>query len=247
MAIPFQTRLRLANDSRPAGKGWWEWSVWVEGDLEAVESVTYRLHPSFPQPVRTVLDRADAFRLRGAGWGEFTVVAELRLRGGESQRLERWLELRDEQGRWRAAGRKPRVFIAASVADAQLVERIEERLGRHGIGASRDVDLDLGGGVASLRQALREADGVVAVFSDAAGPWVERELGEALELGRPVFPVIVGDAATPEEALKVTRFELREEGALDALVDSIAARVRDAVTPEGRAAPQRSDRGPTAS
>lgn len=232
MAIPFEAHLRLVNDSRPAGKDRWEWSVWVEGDVDGVESVTYRLHPSFPQPVITVRDPAEGFRLRSSGWGEFTVAADLQLRSGRTQRLERWLELRDAQGEWHAPGRRPRVFIASSVADAPMVERIEERLGRHGIGVARDADLDPGAGSATLRQAIRQADGVVAVFSDATGSWVEREFDEALNLGRPTFPVILGDAATPEQAMQVTRFELRDDAALDALVDSIAARVRDEVVPD---------------
>ena len=48
--------LRTAQDQKYIEKGWWEWSVWIEGpnnELDEVEEVTYKLHRTFTNPVRT--------------------------------------------------------------------------------------------------------------------------------------------------------------------------------------------------
>ena len=52
------------------GDQWWRWSLWIEGmpdDLDRIESVTYILHPTFPEPIRIVTDRASNFSF-GVGW-----------------------------------------------------------------------------------------------------------------------------------------------------------------------------------
>jgi transcription initiation factor IIF auxiliary subunit len=77
------------------GNQWWQWALWIQGspeDLELVESVTYTLHPTFPQPVRTVTDRGSNFRLQCAGWGVFTIPIAVRLRNGKTVELEHELQ-----------------------------------------------------------------------------------------------------------------------------------------------------------
>jgi transcription initiation factor IIF auxiliary subunit len=77
------------------GNQWWQWALWIQGsreDLEQVESVTYTLHQTFPQPVRIVTDRASNFRLQCAGWGVFTIPIEVRLKNGETVPLEHELQ-----------------------------------------------------------------------------------------------------------------------------------------------------------
>src|SRR4051794_8520264 len=72
------------------GGDWWKWSVWIEGnedDLKRIEKVTYMLHRTFPNPVRTVTQRASGFRLNGSGWGEFTIHAVVVNADGQSHKL----------------------------------------------------------------------------------------------------------------------------------------------------------------
>lgn len=90
--------LRVFNDSSPAGgeSSWWNWSVWVDGPsrtLDKVESVTYTLHPTFKDPVHTVRERSDSFRLRASGWGEFMIEVEVRMKDGAIHTMEHWLSL----------------------------------------------------------------------------------------------------------------------------------------------------------
>jgi hypothetical protein len=61
--------------------------------LDDVTSVTYRLHPTFRDPVRTVSDRKSNFELRTAGWGEFNMTAEISLKGGNKLVVERYINL----------------------------------------------------------------------------------------------------------------------------------------------------------
>jgi transcription initiation factor IIF auxiliary subunit len=89
--------LSIEQESEYQGNDYWHWAIWLGGpdaELDAVDHVVYTLHPSFPNPVRTVADRATRFRLETAGWGTFTVYARVVPKGGaEEQHLERDLAL----------------------------------------------------------------------------------------------------------------------------------------------------------
>ncbi|GAA2156071.1 hypothetical protein GCM10009760_56630 [Kitasatospora kazusensis] len=63
-------------------------------DLDRVTRVVYHLHPSFPEPDRTVTDRATEFGLTVLGWGEFNLRADVYLAGRPTPvRLERYLNI----------------------------------------------------------------------------------------------------------------------------------------------------------
>ncbi|MFN2507316.1 MAG: pYEATS domain-containing protein [Chthoniobacterales bacterium] len=77
--------LFVAQNQKYEGDHWWKWSLWIEGsddDLDRIESVTYTLHPTFPEPIRTVTDPTTKFQLRCSGWGVFRIPVEVRLKGG---------------------------------------------------------------------------------------------------------------------------------------------------------------------
>jgi transcription initiation factor IIF auxiliary subunit len=50
--------------------------------------VTYILHPTFPEPIRTVADRASKFQLRCSGWGIFRIPVTVRLKNGQTITLQ---------------------------------------------------------------------------------------------------------------------------------------------------------------
>jgi transcription initiation factor IIF auxiliary subunit len=80
----------VAQNQKYEGDNWWKWSLWIGGsdeDLDQIESVTYRLHSTFPQPVRKVTDRASKFQLRCSGWGVFLIPVEVRLKTGKAIQL----------------------------------------------------------------------------------------------------------------------------------------------------------------
>lgn len=81
---------------------WWNWSIWIEGspsELDQIDHVIYKLHPTFPEPVRVTRDRSSNFRLESAGWGEFTILAKVVLKSGEEIRLSHELALHYPDGK----------------------------------------------------------------------------------------------------------------------------------------------------
>ena len=235
MVMRIESSLRLENDSKPEGDGWWTWSVWVNGspeDVASVESVTYRLHPTFPKPVVHVRNRAENFRIKGSGWGEFTIAADVRTRDGRTVRLERWLELRGiakEAGT--AEKRRPSVFVSHSVTDSPVVLNLRNALEGQGIDvwtADADMGAESGGDFTQqVEKRLQQADAVVALVSDPPSSFVEHEALAALDKGRYVLPVVLKGGKVHGKLSDIARFELPDASHVDSLADHIAARVKD--------------------
>lgn len=97
--------LHLKQSQRYLAKDWWDWSVWLEGtneELAGVECVVYRLHESFPNPVREVTNRRTKFKLKCGGWGTFRIMAKVVNKDGSNLKLSHELELQypeDEGGK----------------------------------------------------------------------------------------------------------------------------------------------------
>ena len=95
--------IRIAQDFKYQGDDWWKWWVWVEGneeELGEIDYVVYKLHPTFPSPVRKIADRSTKFRLETAGWGTFQLYAKVVLKDTSVVNLEHYLELEypDDEG-----------------------------------------------------------------------------------------------------------------------------------------------------
>jgi len=83
------------------GEDWWMWAVWVEGRDEAldlIDFVEWTLHPTFPNPIRKIRDRASKFRLETGGWGVFQIVARVQMKDGHQTKLRHYLELHYPDG-----------------------------------------------------------------------------------------------------------------------------------------------------
>jgi transcription initiation factor IIF auxiliary subunit len=83
------------------GHDWWRWRVWLHGqdaELDGVEKVVYTLHDSFPEPVRSIEDRASGFALEASGWGTFRIYARVVRKDGTEEKLYHDLVLlRDDE------------------------------------------------------------------------------------------------------------------------------------------------------
>ena len=91
--------MEIKQDEKYEGKDWWRWSVWLDGqDLGNVAKVTWKLHPTFPEPERVVDDPSTKFKLQTAGWGTFLVKADILMKDGTTQKLEHELELHYPEG-----------------------------------------------------------------------------------------------------------------------------------------------------
>lgn len=88
--------MKIAQDQHYEGDDWWKWSVWIDAsatELDQVEKVVWRLHPTFPKPVRELTNRGEKFRLETGGWGTFRVVANVVTKDGKKETLHHELEL----------------------------------------------------------------------------------------------------------------------------------------------------------
>ena len=93
---------RIQQWEKYEGEDWWTWAVWVEARDEAldlIDFVEWTLHPTFPNPIRKIHDRASKFRLETGGWGVFQVVALVQLKNGTPTKLHHHLQLNYPDGR----------------------------------------------------------------------------------------------------------------------------------------------------
>ncbi len=75
---------------------WFEWTVFMSEPpekLTMVDYVEYRLHDTFPNPIRTSDDEKTKFSLSSAGWGEFTIYITVYLKDGREVETTHYLRL----------------------------------------------------------------------------------------------------------------------------------------------------------
>lgn len=95
------TNVKLNNYAREVDhrgrEPYFHWRVFVDAPtklLSDIAEVEYRLHPTFPKPIRRSSDPSDQFALETSGWGEFTIQAKIRFRDGREETVSYWLDLR---------------------------------------------------------------------------------------------------------------------------------------------------------
>ena len=100
--VPMQAaQVKATNTAHYLGNGAWAWTVFLQGDrsvLSGIRCVEYRLHPTFPNPVRLVcalgtMDRP--FALSTQGWGEFEIQIKVTFARGTTDSLPYRLRLRE--------------------------------------------------------------------------------------------------------------------------------------------------------
>lgn len=225
--------LRIKQASAYQGGEWWSWSVWLDGpaeELAQVKSVTYHLHPTFPDPERTVTDRRRKFRLDAAGWGEFRLGVTIRRKDGTT--LKRSRDLKLERPPDEIEGDEPiRIFLSYSIADADIGNAIEQAL--EGMGIETVTAKDIGAAAAfaeSLQELIERAEAAVVIVSDVKSRWVGEEAALLRERGVPVVPVVVGGGtALPGPLSDLQSFRVIEEKDIPAVAAQVAAAIRSQV------------------
>ena len=93
--------LSMQQSQKYLGKDRWQWSVWLEGtpeELNSVDHILYILDPTFHNPVRHISDRMTNFRLDTSSWGTFTIHAKAVHRDGRETPLHHDLVLEYPDG-----------------------------------------------------------------------------------------------------------------------------------------------------
>ena len=242
--------IRLQQSSQYRRKDWWFWSVWVGGtdsELDGIESVTYYLHPTFPNPKRTIDDRATSFRLDSAGWGGFEVRADVRMRDGSVLPCSHHLTLEyPDEGTTKApsspeeaqvaasgtvpseAARGPVVFLTSSSADSGVASALGTALEARGIGLMDESTFDPGvPWDASIENAIRSSDMTVAIVSDVPSRFVQMEISASEALEQDVMPVVIGRKThVPPYLGDRLVLRLKDEHDVEQIADQLEERLR---------------------
>lgn len=91
--------ISVSNTARFVTSGRYDWTIFLVADptvLRSIASVEYTLHPTFPNPVRTVTNPAGGFALSSSGWGEFNIFVKITFRDRRVRTLQHWLSLQSE-------------------------------------------------------------------------------------------------------------------------------------------------------
>jgi hypothetical protein len=197
--------LNIAQSCEQVDQGWWNWSVWLDGpseELDNVESVTYLLHSTFPNPVREIVDRDNAFRLDARGWGEFMIRATVLFRDGATRQLSHWLVLESGDTLRADTPSGEVVYVSHAAVDTPVANAVKQVLTDDGFVVMTDTDAIAESSVQSqLVELIESADRVVGIVSDSSGPWVEWELELANKLEVPVTVVgVAGRGPLPDWA-----------------------------------------------
>ncbi len=100
-ARPAFAAVAVANTSTYAGSGRWNWTIFIDADaatLRQIKCVEYTLHPTFPNPVRTVCDQPGMkFALSSNGWGTFTVGVKIQYKNGRTEETRHALVLQEQK------------------------------------------------------------------------------------------------------------------------------------------------------
>lgn len=171
--------IQVKQDYKYLGKKWWEWSVWLEGtdaELDNIDFVNYVLHPTFPNPVRTIKDRVSNFRLESAGWGQFTIYIKVFTKDKQEYELQHHLTLAfPEEEKPKDVVQQPELFLSASVADFDFADLLQQELENEGIKVTRadeivsDLPLDV-----AINSELERADLAALIVSDNLSPQVAK-------------------------------------------------------------------------
>lgn len=212
-AMPLDVKQRC--DYR--GQDWWEWTVWIEAPdkvLDEIEYVEYKLHATFPDPVRRATNRNEKFLIESAGWGEFMIGVEISTKKGEHLKRQHWLTLEypapssknlissgaklSKQGHER-----PTLFLSAGVSELRLANALDAALEEAGFevvkmeDAPPDVPWDH-----AISLLIKRADLMVVLISGGLTSWGMREIAAAMNHKLPILPVVVGSLSQLPEQLR---------------------------------------------
>ena len=236
--------LEVKQNVMPHDKGWWDWSVWLDGsteDLDEIKYVEYVLHPTFPKPMRKVSNRDSNFRLDERSWGEFNIKIRVHTDDGDDDMivLEHWLEL-DELAPtkealtigYRSVSRtmeKPRLYLSSAVVDIEFAYQLKDALQDDGVEVLLKQDMDYEQSLESLLETQRRSiQGGIFVVSDVRNPWLVRDYWTLSEHKISSLVVQIGEPRDlPDEMENLPRFQIKDVSEMRYVAANIAQRVRD--------------------
>ena len=211
-------------------KNYYNWAIWIEEKpevLEEIESVTYYLHKTFPDPVQARADAEDKFILETNGWGTFMIYIEIELKNGDMLKQEHYLILKENydstqpevatRGMSSPTSMKPAkeksVFISYSTTDEAIAFQLKEYLEKNKFVAVRAIDAPSGKSVNDfVKDSIEEADIMLIIESDFESPWQQKEI--ELAGNKQTFRITPRDKNVKTRALDDSRVFFEDLGSL---------------------------------
>ncbi len=237
-------KIDLRQSSEYMGQNWWNWSLWIDAPpsvLNDIEYVNYKLHSTFPDPVQQRTNAQDKFLFESAGWGEFTINAEIKPKNGKAFTKRHWLTLEYPQptqslrpGSTTATREKhehPTVFLSAGITDLRMGNALARALREQGIivfksdELSADVPWDF-----AITEMTKNADLMVVLLSGRPTGWTMREIHAARNQKKqiPIVPIVIGlDAVVPDELAESQAINLKDANEPDEIAPKVAKQVID--------------------
>lgn len=134
--------VRIRQETDYKGGNWWQWSIWLDGprkELDAVDHVTYTLHPTFPTPVRRIAARRNGFRLDSAGWGEFEIYLDIAYKDGTTRKRTHYVKLEYPEKTDDVSKAKPETGRRATRSRAIGTRRQTARVDMTGMSGAADI------------------------------------------------------------------------------------------------------------
>ncbi|UCI14731.1 MULTISPECIES: pYEATS domain-containing protein [unclassified Mesorhizobium] len=188
----------------------WRWRVWIDAsseELDRIEMVRYELHPTFPEPVRTVRDRSSKFSLASSGWGEFLLHASIKFKtSGDDLRLAHWLRLSSRPLEGVIAPNQLRVFISYAFSDTEAVEKVTNALRNKGARVVNAVNSSVASGEALQDKLDSLHPDVALVFvGENLSKWQAREVTELVRNDVEIIPIVSPQASVAGDSLLASR------------------------------------------
>jgi transcription initiation factor IIF auxiliary subunit len=88
--------MKLVNTYKKIRDDYFSWVISIAGEkkeLENIKNVTYYLHKTFPNQMMVSSNSSNNFSRETAGWGEFLIKADVKLKNGDVKHGKLWLDL----------------------------------------------------------------------------------------------------------------------------------------------------------
>ena len=223
--------LEIKQQSTYKGDDWWDWSVWVDGtdaELSKVKSVTYRLHETFPEPVRVLKNRRNKFRLDSAGWGEFTIFVKIDTGDRKPIVRRHYLTLEKTTKKQAATTVQPvSIYLCYAASDKRIALELEKVLTEASFQVLNASQISGASFRVALAESLKEIDAVLAIISGEPSEWVLFEVGLAQGASVPVVLAVESGSALPAPLAKLPVVEFVSMGSASPL--KIAPELRSVI------------------
>ncbi len=224
-------------------KDYYDWAIWIDEEenvLENIESVTYMLHATFPNPVKVIKDKASKFKLKTSGWGTFMIKIKIDEKGGDEVFQQHFLVLEENYDSTQGKGKdvalepkedkKKKVFLSYSSLLQKYADEITNKLNDKGIEVVDANKSPEGESVFDfIESSMDDSDSIISLESKFDNPWVGEELQMAKEKQKPIHSIKMDDIDFDkdliDQKISITSLEGNSSAELNDFFDELGTEI----------------------